>query len=367
MEHETSLMDTLKNGLKDIHEKFDGKYQELNAVVTDLAQKRAGGGALIAQQNTNAIAQWANNTEVKSFVNDRGIKSVSVSIKQSLPTMIKSVVGDVAGAGNNLYSVQAQRGDGLGENAQRRLSVFDTLPKLPMMSNSFEYNTLDSYINAANYQTKEGVAKTQAAMPTELITAPITTIAHFIKLSEQVLADVPSLTAQVTNLLRYGVMAKASAEIISGSTAGKIQGLATLGTVFVTDAALALADAIGGAITSLDATGWQANLVIIHPNDWFAIQSERSTDDEYVAGGWATPNANIIWGVQVITDPAVAEGNPIVLDTTQVAILDRMDARVELGREGNDMTTNQITCLAETRIGLAVFSPSAVLVVTPTV
>lgn len=142
--------------------------------------------------------------------------------------------------------------------------------------------------------------------------------------------------------------------------------MATLGTAFPTSAALALADAIGTAMTSLDAAGWQADLVIIHPNDWFTIQSERSTDEEYVAGGWAMPNPNSIWGMRVITDPSVAEGNPMVLDSTQVAILDRMDARIEFGREGNDMTTNQVTALAETRIGLAVFSPSAVLVVTPT-
>lgn len=78
------------------------------------------------------------------------------------------------------------------------------------------------------------------------------------------------------------------------------------------------------------------------------------------------PNSNSIWGMRVITDPAVAQGNPLVLDSSQVAILDRMDARIEFGREGNDMTTNQVTALAETLIGLAVFSPSAVLVVTPT-
>ena len=129
-----------------------------------------------------------------------------------------------------------------------------------------------------------------------------------------------------------------------------------MGTVFPTSIALDLADAIGTTMTSLDAEGWQADLIILHPNDWFTILSERSADDEYVAGGWATFNPNSIWGMQVITDPAVLQGKPIVLDSTQVAILGRMDARVEFGREGNDMTTNLVIALAEARIDLAVLA-----------
>jgi hypothetical protein len=57
----------------------------------------------------------------------------------------------------------------------------------------------------------------------------------------------------------------------------------------------------------------------------------------------------------------VAIGEPLVFDASQIAILDRQSARVELGRESDDFTRGLVTMLAEVRAGLAVFSPSAIL------
>ncbi|CAP40970.1 Major capsid protein precursor [Bordetella petrii] len=179
----------------------------------------------------------------------------------------------------------------------------------------------------------------------------------------RVLDDAPALTQQVSPLLRYGVLAKASAEIIAGATVGKIQGLATQATQHQVPGTMALADAIGNAATALDVEGWNADTVIIHPNDLFAIRSERTTDEGYVASGWVGGNKQTIWGLRAMSDPSVTEGEPLVLDSSQVAILDRMDARVEFGRSGDDMINNLVTALAEGRLGLAVFSPSAVKII----
>ncbi len=337
---------------------------KLEAAITDLAQ----GSVRIKSMpgaGSSALVQFGTNEAVRNFANDRGVKSVNIKIDNSLPVLVKSVVGDVAGAGNNLLNTQAQRDTRLGEARGRRLSIFEALPRLQVSSNSFEYNRLDAYTNAAAYQTKEGAAKNEGAMPTELATAPICTIAHYFKLSEQVLADTPALQMQVQNLLQYGVLAKASAEVIAGSTVGKIQGLATQATPFVATGSPTLADAIGKAATALDTTGWNADIVVMHPSDWFAVRSERTvTEKDYVAGGWANGAEQTIWGMAVVTDPSVTVGAPLVMDSTQVAILDRMDARVEFGRSGDDMTTNRITALGECRVGLAVFSKSAVLKVT---
>lgn len=124
----------------------------------------------------------------------------------------------------------------------------------------------------------------------------------------------------------------------------------------------ALADPIGGAITALDTMGWRAGLVLMHPTDWFAIRSERTvTEKAYVAAGWSTAGQNTVWGVPVVTDPSVVAGSPIVLDPAQVAILDRQQPVVEIGRDGDDFTKNLVTIRGELRIGLAVFSPSAML------
>ena len=347
------------------------KYDKLDSALTEFAQKSetAGdhdGSTGPDKRHKNPLAALGASVEVKAFASDRSLKSANVPLAGSL-VAIKSVVGDVTGAGNQLFNVQAQRDPRLAGFAARRLSIFDVLPRLQAISNTFEYNQLDGYTSAAANQSKEGASKAQGTLPTELVSAPIVTIAHFFKLSEQVLADAPALQQQVGNLLNYGVLAKASAEILAGSVAGKIQGLATQATAYVSAAGATLADAIGGAMTALDVAGWIPDVAVMHPTDWFRIRSERTaTDKDYVANGWAGPAEQTVWGLRVVTDPAIAIGSPLVLDSSQVAILDREQTRVEFGRSGTDMTDNLITALGECRVGLAVFAPAAVLEVTLT-
>jgi len=343
-------------------ERIEGKLASVDSAIMELAQKAEGFRGMPDGKKTRPLDELKSSPELQAFAKNRSVKSVNVPINGSL-VEIKAVVGDVAGSGNDLYNVEPQRDSRLANNPMRRLSVFDVLPRLQVSSNSFQYNALDQYTNAAAYQTQEGAEKAQGNLPTELVTAPIVTIAHYIKLSEQVLDDAPALTQQVSTLLRYGVLAKASAEIIAGATVGKIQGLATQATQHQVPGTMALADAIGSAATALDVEGWNADTVIIHPNDLFAIRSERTTDEGYVASGWVGGNEQTIWGLRAVSDPSVTEGEPLVLDSSQVAILDRMDARVEFGRSGDDMINNLVTALAEARLGLAVFSPSAVKII----
>lgn len=362
----SDVIEVVKQGLADVERKMDAKMQ---AVIVEIAQKMDGAGDMIGntgpnKSGGNAMAALGASAEVKAFAADRSMKSANVALPGSL-VQIKSVVGDVAGSGNNLFNVQPQRAPGLAGFAGRKLSIFEVLPRLQVTSNAFEFNRLDGYASAAAMQTKEGAAKAQGSLPTGLINAPIVTVAHYLKLSEQVLSDAPALAQQVSSLLTYGVLAKASAEILAGATAGKIQGLATQATAYASVAGATLADAIGGAATALDTSGWNADTVIMHPDDLFAIRSERNAQG-YIASGWVGGAEQTVWGLRAVADPSIAAGSPIVLDSSQVAILDREQTRVEFGRSGTDMTDNLVTALGECRIGLAVFAPAAVLEVTLT-
>ncbi len=220
---------------------------------------------------------------------------------------------------------------------------------------------MSNYTNLAAQQATEGAGKQETAMPLQLVTAPIVTIAHHLPVSRQAVADNDALRQQVETVLRYGVMAKAASEIIAGNSSTGISGLEAEATAHNMAAGTPPADGIGDAAATLDAAGWNADLVLMHPADWQAIRAERSaTEDLYVAGGWSAAPGSI-WGMQVVTDPSVSQGSPIVLDSSQVAILDRQQATVEIGYTGSGFTDNVQTILSEIRLGFAVFSPSAVL------
>lgn len=345
------------NDHKALNERFE-------STITEICQKMDCAGDIGTQSSfgnsSRGLFKQIHADAGLAALRNRTTKGATIVLEgTSLAMVAKALTGD--GQVGSI-DVPAQRDPRLGEMVGRALTVFDVLPRMPVTSNSFEFNQLDSYTNAAAYQATEGALKAETTMPTSLQSAPITTIAHFLKASEQVLADSPALEQQIRSLLNYGVLGKASSEIIAGATAGKITGLATVATAYAAAAGTALADAIGGAITALDTMGWRAGLVLMHPTDWFAIRSERTaTEKAYVAAGWSTAGQNTIWGVPVVTEPSVVAGSPIVLDPAQVAILDRQQPVVEIGRDGDDFTKNLVTIRGELRIGLAVFSPSAVL------
>jgi hypothetical protein len=88
--------------------------------------------------------------------------------------------------------------------------------------------------------------------------------------------------------------------------------------------------------------GWNADLVILNPTDFFSFASERATggDNQYVAAsGWTAPAGGTVWGMRKALTPFLTQGTAIVLDSSQFPVL------------------------AEGRWGLGKFSPSALLTV----
>ncbi|NIC43322.1 phage major capsid protein [Aquabacterium sp. A08] len=349
-------------------------YKGLSQALNEVAQKQGGGGIFATGVQSSgpgaagngALAKALNDERIRAMVADRGIKSASVTLNAPLASLLQfksgPVVGDVSSSATDLIDVQAQRDPRLGSFGARRLTLMEALPRIVVSSNALDYNVLSNYVNAAAIQAQEGAAFAAGSMPTELKTARIATIGFFQKLSNQVVADMPLLVSQAGQVMRYGVAQKACHELIAGTDV--IDGLQEQATTFVAASDTPWADAIGYAATSLESNGWRADTVVMHPTLWQSIRSERNLESAYVAQSWATASAQTLWGMNVVTDPSVSQTAPLVLDSSQVAILDRSEARVELGRSGDDMTNGTMTMLAEIRVGLAVFSPDAVLEVT---
>lgn len=351
-------------------EKFDRELKSLDgkieSALTEMAQKMEtapGDGRGDRGNKGNPLTKAAAELVAKAAgVANREQKSASVSVKGF-------VVGDTAGTSEEGYIVPPQHDPRLGNDPRRRLSLLDALPRIRVSSNSFEYNALDGYSNAAGYQANEGALKPQGDMPTSLRSSSIATVAHWIGASRQVLADAPALEQQMRSLMTYGVLRKLETEIIAGAGGtGQIAGLTDSDNYTAYSLAASgdtLADAVAKGQTALDTAGWTANLVIVNPNDWRALLTERDASGGggglYVAGSWRDPAPPSIWGVPVVTSAAVSAGNFIIMDTSQVAILDRQEARVEVGYADDDFVRNRVRLLAELRAGLAVFSPSAVL------
>jgi HK97 family phage major capsid protein len=312
----------------------------------DLAQKGGIPNGFSGMPKDESVAsQFVQSTQFKSM-----LSGAPTTGRVEVKATVTSVTHDV----------QAARKPGLFNNPQRALSLLSVLPSLAVNTGVFEFMQLNGYSNAAAVQVAEGDLKAEASLPTAVVQANISTIAHWIKASNQILADAPALSMQIDNLLRYGVQAKVEGELINGvGGAGKILGLVPQATAFV-PTLTAKADQIGEAKAAMEAAGWVPSIIVMNPTDWFVVASERATDEQYVLGSPRDPAGPGLWGIPVLTTPAIASGTSLILDQSQVAVLTREGVTVMASREdGTNFTTNQTTILAEARYGLAVFATGA--------
>ncbi|MFB2762745.1 phage major capsid protein [Marinobacter shengliensis] len=352
---------------KQVQEGFDGLKSQVNEKFSSVEDRLFN-----LEQRGAELPPGFGSTKRKSVVAD-ALRCDQLAALQAgrtksavipLTSSIKALVGDAGSSSDDSYSVLPQRAPEAMYNApRRRLSLLDVMQSIQVASNSFEFVRLDGFTNAADYQLAEGDAKAEQPMPNQLVSANIATIAALLPTSEQILSDVPMLQQFIQAQLMYGVREKLEREMISGAGGtGQISGLMNEATAFTASSSASGADAIGEAIARLEVTGWNAGLIILHPDDWQVIRSERAaTDGQYVAGGWNQPAAPNVWGVPVVTSAGMTEGNALVLDPSQVAMLDRMQARFELGYVNAGFAENVVTARSELRAGVAVFSPTAVL------
>lgn len=304
-----------------------------------------------------AVGSFIKSQQFESLLNGANSTGRVVLNNGDLPTLRKALTSD------NL-DVQPQRTPGLFNNPQVRLSLLDLLPIVPVSSPSFEFMSLTTAANGAAVQVAEGDLKAESTPAFEVKTSNIVTIAHWVRASNQILSDAPSLQNQLDNLLRYGVQAKLEAELMKGDgTTGHILGLELQATAYTATAPHA-SDRVGQAMTALQSAGWNPSVIVMHPSDWFAIASERADtgNGQYVLGSPRDPSGLNLWGLPVVTSPGISAGTALVMDTSQVALLDRQQVTVMASREERDnFITNQTTILAEGRFGLAVFAPGAIL------
>ncbi|CJK78757.1 Predicted phage phi-C31 gp36 major capsid-like protein [Streptococcus pneumoniae] len=339
----------------------------LGARMFELEQKASRGGEFMESgqfgRKSNPVASFIESPQLESLT--RGANSTGrVELKGGdLRTLRKAITStDV--------SVQPQRAVGLYDNPQRRLSLLDLLPSLPVTSGTFEFMALTTAANGAAVQIAEGDQKAESTPGFEVRQATISTIAHWVRASMQILSDAPALERQLSDLMTYGAQSKLEAEILNGDgTAGRMLGILPQATLFTGVNALDMTpvDRVGEAVTLLGASGWNASAIAMNHADWFAIASTKDTSAGYIIGSPRDPSPLNLWGVPVVLSAALPIGTALVMDTAQLAILDRQQVTVMASREDRDnWTTNQVTLLAELRAGLAVFAPGAVLEVSLT-
>jgi HK97 family phage major capsid protein len=120
-------------------------------------------------------------------------------------------------------------------------------------------------------------------------------------------------------------------------------------------------DTLRRAITQAALSEYTADAIVLNPEDWEAIELTKSTDQTYIMANPVMMAGPTLWGKRVVATNSIDQGTFLVGNFAMGAQLwDRMDAAVAISYEdGTNFQKNMATILAEERIALTVFRPSA--------
>lgn len=305
------------------------------------------GELFTAAEGFQAFAEQAN----------RGVKlNFSIPLKMAITSLPGS-----AGA-----NIQPQR-VGMVQPKVQRLFIRDLLAAGRTTSNAIEYVRETGFTNNANVVSENPTnPKPESDIIFELDSAPVATIAHWIRASKQVLADVPMLQSYIDNRLRYGLMLKEEGQLLKGSGVGlNILGVYTQATDYtnpgVTVQNETSIDRLRIAMLQVVLAELDPDGIVLSPIDWTTIELLKNSQNNYLftqPQGVATPT---LWGQPVVATQSMDAGDFLVGAWQQGAQLwDREDISVTVSTEDRDnLVKNMVTILCEERVGLTVYRPEA--------
>jgi HK97 family phage major capsid protein len=281
---------------------------------------------------------------------------------------VKAIVN---ATGQNQPLVPDQRLPGIQTLPNRRLRIRQLIPTGQTTSNLIQYVKENVFTNNAGPQVggsptvaAENATKNESDITFTLANAPVITLAHFILASRQVLDDAPMLASYINGRLLYGLALEEEDELLNGDgTVGQLDGLIHQATAFNRAQTGTKLDWLRRAITQLQLSEYDAEFIVLNPADWEDIELTKDTQGRYIIANPQSMLGPQIWGLPVIPTNSMTVSNFLVANATQAAqIWDRQQAAVELSREdGDNFKKNMVTILAEERLALTVYRPTALI------
>jgi HK97 family phage major capsid protein len=344
---------------KEIADKAIIKHNELSARISEIEQKLAGTGPAGPARRKSLGERVVETDEVKALL-AAGRGKATVSLK----AIISSLTTDANGSAGDL--IVPDRRAGIIPLPDRRFTIRDLLTPGTTSSNSVQYAKETGWTNsAATVSETAGSAKPQSEIKFDIATSSVTTIAHWVLATRQILDDVPQLRSYIDGRLLYGLgYVEETQLLMGGGTGTDLNGIYTQATAYSAPLTITGATAIDTlrlAILQASLAEYPPTGIVLNPIDWASIELTKTDDGAYL---FANPTGTIqarLWGLPVVSTQAMTEDKFLVgAFRLGAQIFDRDDANVLISTEDSDnFRKNLVTILAEQRLALAVYVPLA--------
>jgi HK97 family phage major capsid protein len=284
----------------------------------------------------------------------------------------KALVYSGTGVGGSL--IRNDQRPGFLDLLQRDVLITDLIPSTSTDSDTIEYVREVSFTNNAAFvaeataTTGTSGLKPESALTYDTQTASVKTLAHWFPVTNKMMADAPAMRGVINQRLLLGLDLALESQIIDGDGSGEnLTGiLRTPGVLIQGVGTDNVMDAIYKARTQIMVTGLaRPNGIVMHPNDWQTIRLSRENAATGTLGGYLYGPPSVqgpmtVFGLPVIEALGAVENTVLVGDFAMGAmIFDREQAQIRVGLIDDQLVRNMTTVLAELRMALVVFRPTA--------
>lgn len=355
----TEIADTFKT----VREDHGTRLSELER---KWAREPANDNYVAANDNNSLAAALLDSKEIKDLTSTfRGRAVVKIQGERADITSSNTTVGAGRSSGTSL--VPGMRVPGILAPFNQRLTIRDLCTQIRTTSNSVEWARETGFTNNARPVT-ETTTKPKSDLEFNLLTSPVRTIAHFFKISTQMLSDVPLMASYIGARGTHGLKLKEEAQLLTGNGTGQnLNGIVPQATAFspaFTTVAEQAFDRVNQALGQVELASAVPDAVVLHPSDWRAMLGIKNGQEDYISQ--QSPfglQEQRLWNVPTVTSLSMAPGEFLVGQFANNAmIFDRWDVEVRISTENSDdFERNLASVLVESRLAFALTSPEAMV------
>jgi HK97 family phage major capsid protein len=262
--------------------------------------------------------------------------------------------------------IGSQRIEALVPQPRRRLTIRDLLRSRPVTGAQVDWVQEIAGTNAAS-PVCEGVSKAESEINLQIASAKITTIAHWLPCSKQVLDDLPGLREFIDSALIFGMRLIEENQLLFGDGAApNILGLCNQAAPYLGTYAVAgdtILDKIRKVKLEMEMLDEQPGAIVMSPLDWATAQLVKTDEGgantgQYILApdplGDGTLRVPLVWNMALVSTPTMPAGSFLCGNFSMATIADREGARIDLSESHEDFfIKNKVAIRVEERISLA--------------
>lgn len=246
----------------------------------------------------------------------------------------------------------------------RKPTVLDIIPVAPTSSNAIHYVQEVGYTSNAAYVAEGELKPEDAAQLTE-VTAPVQTLAALMRVSKQLLDDLPALLGYIMMRGPRKLSFVKENAVLFGAGGASLTGITTVAAAFNPSADVKVqapnrVDVLGAAALQATLAEYIADGVVLHSTDLFLLRSAKDSQNRYLFP--ELRESGTIADMRVTeTRIAAMKGKFLAGDFSIGAqMFQRQGLTIEMFDQDRDnVARNLITIRMEERHALATYRPDA--------